>query len=381
MISKYKGNELKYLKKVLKSDTWGSTEGSVTNLFEKKFAERFDFKYGIAMNSGTAALHAALEGVGVGYGDEVIVPALTVIMDTAAIIQAGAIPVYADIDERTFNIDLDDVEKKVTPKTKAIIGVSLYGNESEIEQFDYGIPLIEDNAQHMGESCAEVATYSFENSKHMSCGEGGIALTDNEEIAKKIRLLSNHGFKNSQASEGRTKLNKDIFQSPNYERHSQIGWNYRMSEFSSAIALAQLENLDKFIEQRRDTAYAFSMLLAERSDLFIFQEPVDCHDYWTLAVRFMGGIDNWHKFREKYIANGGDGIYGAWQVSYLEPAMKTGEFKKRNPELYKNINYPSGLCPIAERVQKEIMQFKTNYRNNKILYQKLKALGKTLKEF
>ena len=124
--SKYLGNEVEYLQKVLNSDSWSSTSGSWCQLLEKKFAELIGTKYAIAMNSGTATLHSALEALGVGPGDEVISPALTVFMDTSATLHANAVPVYADIDEHTFNISPEEIRKKITSKTKAIITVGVY---------------------------------------------------------------------------------------------------------------------------------------------------------------------------------------------------------------------------------------------------------------
>ena len=218
--TKYYGKELEYLKKVLESENWTSTSGTWNQLLESEFSKKFESDYAIAMNSGTSTLHAALVAVGVKPGDEVISPALTVIMDTSATIHAGAVPVYADIDPETFNIDPDDIERKITSKTKAIIIVPLYGLPCNMDRImeiseKYNIPVIEDNAQcflstYKGKKIGTFgafASYSFENSKHMSCGEGGILITNNEEYATTARKVSNHGFKNSTAVNGRIKLN------------------------------------------------------------------------------------------------------------------------------------------------------------------------------
>ena len=131
---KYVGNELKYLQKVLNGER--AEHGTWCKTLEKKFADIFECKYAIAMNSGTATLHAALEALGVGPGDEVITPALTVIMDTSTILQCSAIPVYADVDPETFVIDPDDIERKITTKTKAIIVVTLYGAVCDMDRIN-----------------------------------------------------------------------------------------------------------------------------------------------------------------------------------------------------------------------------------------------------
>lgn len=189
--SKYTKNEIKYVKKVLNSEAWSSTAGSWCQNLETEFAKKFESNYAVAMNSGTSTLHAALEALGVGPGDEVISPALTVIMDSTATFHANAVPVYADIDPRTFNIDPEDIERKITDKTKAIIVVSLYGLPCDMDRImeisrKYDIPVIEDNAQcflskykgKMVGTFGDISSWSFENSKHISCGEGGIITTN-----------------------------------------------------------------------------------------------------------------------------------------------------------------------------------------------------------
>ena len=229
--SKYLGNEVEYLQKVLNSDSWSSTSGSWCQLLEKKFAELIGTKYAIAMNSGTATLHSALEALGVGPGDEVISPALTVFMDTSATLHANAVPVYADIDEHTFNISPEEIRKKITSKTKAIITVGVYGLSPDMDAImeiakENNIFVIEDNAQcllntyngRQTGSIGHIASYSFENTKHLSCGEGGMVVTNDQYFAEMTRKIAGHGFKNLRAEEGRIKLNSDVFQNPNYKR-------------------------------------------------------------------------------------------------------------------------------------------------------------------
>ena len=150
--SKYLGNELKYLRKVLEGTAWSATTGSLVHGLEAAFAEKIGVRYGVAANSGTSTLHMALEAVGVEPGDEVISPALTVIMDTTATIHANAVPVYCDVDEHTFLMDPADFERKITPKTKAVIVVSLYGASPDYDRIlsiarKHNIAVIEDNAQ------------------------------------------------------------------------------------------------------------------------------------------------------------------------------------------------------------------------------------------
>jgi len=396
--NKYLGNELDYLRKVLESENWSATGGSWTRSLEQEFCRFTGSTYAVAMNSGTATLHAALEACGVGPGDEVISPALTVIMDTTATLHANAIPIYADVDPKTLNIDVSSVKERITPKTKAILAVSLYGlpcDMSELRSISdaHGIKLIEDNAQcvlaeyknqPIG-SFGDVSSWSFESTKHLSAGEGGMVTTNSAELAEKMRKIGGHGFSNLRASEGRVRLNQDVFQNPEYKRHDSLGYNYRMSEFTAAIALAQLERAQTLVELRVKSANYF--LEAVRGSQMLRPQAVPSdrtHTYYTLGLLFdeaeQTGV-SWQEFRRKYIEFGGDGIYGAWSVPYLEPLMANGIFRSRNPQVYESVEYSEGLCPIAERLQSKIMQFKTNYRDLNLAEAKADALKRTIDFF
>lgn len=395
--SKYLGNEFEYIKKVLASESWSATGGSWNNTLEKKFAEKFGAKYGVALNSGTSTLHAALEAGGVGPGDEVISPALTVIMNSTSTIHANAVPVYADINSETWTIDPVDVEKKITSKTKAIVPVSIYGLPCDMDPImelaeKYNLVVIEDNAQCMlskykGKltgTIGHMASYSFENTKHISCGEGGMIITNNEKYAEMVRKIGGHGFKNLRAEEGRVRLNQDVFQNPNYKRHDVLGWNYRLNEFSAAIALAQLERVEELVDLRVKSANFFIDVMNE-TDFLIPQEVPSgyTNSYYTLGVRYEGaekiGV-SWEDFRKTYVANGGDGIYGAWAVPYFEPVIENMNFAKRCPWVYNNVKYNKGLCPVAEKIQPKLMQFKTNYRDLELAKLKAEILRKTINQ-
>jgi len=381
--NKYLGNEMKYLEKVLNSEQWSATGGNWNNRLEAAFCEKFGVKYAIAMNSGTATIHCALAAMGIGPGDEVISPALTVIMDSTATIHAGAIPVYADVDSLTFTIDPDDIERKITDRTKAIIVVALYGLPPMMSQImklaaKYNLAIIEDNAQcflgryrgQLAGTMGDMASFSFESSKHISCGEGGILVTDNEKYAELARKIAGHGYRNLRAEEGRVKLNQDMFQDPHYKRFDVIGYNYRLSEFSAAIALAQLERLDELVEMRIKSAEIFMDAMSSCDYLIPqYAPPNYVNTYYTLGVVYEGerriGV-SWADFRKKYIENGGDGIYGACSIPYQEPALE-GRYH--------------GNCPVAESLQPLLMQFKTNYRDLELAKLKAKALEKTIEDY
>jgi perosamine synthetase len=396
--SKYLGNELKYLEKVLRSESWSATGGGWTQNLEREFAKTIGMRYGIAFNSGTATLHAALEAVGVRAGDEVISPALTVIMDTTATIHANAVPVYADVVEETFNIDPTDVERKITDRTKAIIAVALYGLPPDLPRLREiadrrGIALIEDNAQCLLASIGgrqsgtfgEFASYSFETTKHLSCGEGGILVTNSESLAERARKIGGHGFKNLRAEEGRTRLNQEVFQNPDYLRHDLLGWNYRLSEFGSAVALAQLERAHDLVDLRIRSAKLFTDVMSECDYLIPQASPPGYRNtYYTLGVVFEGaeriGV-SWKDFRAEYVKQGGDGIYSAWMVPYLEPMVANRQFVERCPQVYRDVRYAAGLCPNAEKLQRKLMQFKTNYRDLSLAESKADILRKVIRKF
>lgn len=396
--SKYLGNELKYLGKVLEGESWSATGGSWNQTLEREFAKKIGVSYAVAMNSGTSTLHAALEAAGVGPGDEVISPALTVIMNTTATLHANAVPVYADIAPETFNVDPADIARKITSKTKAIIPVALYGLPPDMDPImelakKHGLIVIEDNAQcllstykgKLAGSIGHMASYSFENTKHISCGEGGMIITDNEKYAELVRKIGGHGFKNLRAEEGRIRLNQDVFQNPHYKRHDVLGWNYRLSEFNAAVALAQLERIDALVDLRIKSAQIFMDVMLACDYLIPQKVPAGyTHSYYTLGVIYEGqesiGV-SWEDFRKAYVEEGGDGIYGAWSVPYLEPMVVNRQFAKRCPRVYEKVHYPQGLCPVAEKIQPKLMQFKTNYRDAGVAEKKADILSKVIRKF
>ena len=377
--NKYLGNELKYLQSVIKADSWSSLSGSWVGRAESAFCDLTKSRYAIAMNSGTSTIHSILESLRLEPGCEVLMPALTVIMDSTVCYLSNLVPVYVDIDPKTFLIDPKDAARKITSKTRVLISVSLYGNVPEMSELrdicdQHKIFLIEDNAQAIVATYndkqvgawGDASSWSFENTKHISCGEGGMVTTTNTELAEKVRKVGGHGFKNLRAEEGRVRLTEDIFQDPMYERHDVLGWNYRMSEISAAVALAQIERAHELVNLRRYSAYQMHKACVGSGLLEPQLVPKGVtSDYYTFACtyneEYSRGI-SWQEFRRQFKESTGYGIYGAWQLQYNEPVVKNGEYKYRNPGIYSNI--PSDhMCPFAENVQPRIMQFKTNIRS------------------
>ena len=257
----------------------------------------------------------------------------------------------------------------------------------------HNIPVIEDNAQailstYKGKilgTIGDIASFSFENTKHISCGEGGMILSNSEEYAEKCRKLGGHGFKNLRAEDGRVRLNADMFQNPAYKRHDALGWNYRMPEFTAAVAYAQLERVDELVQLRKDSARIFIEAIGDCDFLKPQVTPEGYENtYYSLGVRYLGeekfGV-SWADFRKKYVEMGGDGYYGAWSVPYLEPVISERVFAKRLPSVYENVLYHEGLCPVAEKVQMQIMQMKTNYRDLKLAKQKADVLNKLINQY
>jgi len=390
---RFSNDEVKLIKKVILSGESSSMSGSTNKMFEDKFAKTVGAKYAVAFNSGTSTLHAALHALDVGYGDEVIVPALTVIADLNVILAKNAIPVFADVDPHTFNIDQKDIEKKITKKTKAIIVVPLYGLPCEYDKIKkiskkYRIKVINDAAQSpLAEykglpiaSLFDITSFSFDATKHMTTGDGGMITTNSKRTATKIRKFGCLGYKALTARDGRIRKIKDIFQSPNYSRHDDIGLNYRMSEFQGAIGIVQTKKLKRFVNLRRKIAKKYMKVIKECKFL-LPQANTDekLHSYWTFAARIISPKISWQKFRKKFIEFGGTGIFASWKLLYQEDVFKNGNWKKQCPKLYKN--YKLVPCKNAEKIQKELLQFPLNFKNLDAAQKSIKALEKTIKYF
>lgn len=382
---RFTGNERKYLDEVLASGFGANETGTMNERLERQFAELHGKKYTITANSGTSTLHMALNAFNVRPGDEVILPALSVGMCGFAVWQCGATPVFADVLQDTFLIDPDDVKQKITNKTKAIVPVHMYGNMCNMSKIlqiakEHGLYVVEDSAQcflandnqgRKSGTVGDVGSWSFESTKHMTSNEGGIVATDSEELAINMRQFGGVGFKNITASSGKVRISRDKFQDPNWERYSMMAYNYRLSELGAAVALAQCERLEEFVNLRIQMATEYLQVLKD-SPLFIPQHVQNGYKctYWTFAVRFLGnkyGI-GWQEFRKKYIEFGGDGIYAGNLLLYNEPAFRNN-----------NVGY--GKAPIAERLQQELMLFTTNQKDFEERSAQITALKKSLEFF
>ena len=253
---KLDGNESKYLMEAVESG-WISSEGPFVSQFEEQCALRHDRKHAIAVSSGTAALHCAVNALDLSPEDEVIVPSFTIISCVTPIIEHGGIPVLVDCDPRTFNSTPEQIISAITAKTKAIILVHIYGlpvNADPVLEIarERGIKVIEDAAEAIGldykdrpcGSLGDISAFSFYPNRHITTGEGGMVLTDDDKIAELCQGSRNLCFNESRRF-----------------RHERIGWNFRMTNIQAAIGLAQLEKLDQTISRKRWIGNKYNELL------------------------------------------------------------------------------------------------------------------------
>ncbi|MBI2062837.1 MAG: DegT/DnrJ/EryC1/StrS family aminotransferase [Candidatus Yanofskybacteria bacterium] len=403
---RFKGNELKYLKEVLDSD-FKLANGSMIKRFEDKFGQVFDMPYAITTTSGTAALHQALLACGIRPGDEVIVPPLTPLMCTLAVIYCRAKPVFADVRSDTFLLDPEDVKRKITPKTKVIMPVHLCGHICDMDEImsiargnDFRI--IEDCAQccfgrdHKGRvagTIGDIGIFSFGEYKMLSSSEGGALITKQNGLAERIRKVGHLGFKNVSAENaGSVGKNPLRIQDPSFLRHDSIGLNYIMSEFTGAVALAQLERINWFLSKRVAMAKLYKQAIGNCDWLKTQSAPPGSKPtFWTYAVLFEGqeklGI-SWYEFRNTFIQFGGDKIRAALALVYNDPAIfnlsQTGCFfhdQYEQGEDFKNFLKDNQCCPNAEYLQPRLMYFTTNQENKKEMQKQADALRRTIEYF
>ena len=389
---KYTKLAIELAAKALVSDSHPETGQGWVTQFEEDFAKFAGFKYAIAVNSGTSALHAALIALRVGSGDEVISPALTVVMDAFSTIYVGATPVFADVDPNTWNIDPDKVEELITVRTKAIISVSWFGlpaNAKRLQEISekYHIPIIDDSAETIslrgyeppGVKSPDFRMFSFESKKHFSTGgEGGMLVTNDDALAKAARQASGLGYKHLSAGKGRTSLASSVFQNPNYERFDAIGYNYRMTPITAAIGIGQLSGIENFLSSRIYAAHEF-MLAAKECDWLVPQSEAQDgvpNSYYSIGFRFITEKANgkvWTDFYNLFTERGGHGFYSNCKNPYLEPVFYGKTMGKQN--------FLPGLAPTAELLQSQIMAFKTNYLDSSIVDEQAKILSSVIDEF
>jgi perosamine synthetase len=383
--------EKKYVLEALDNEFNTSKNGLFTNRMEAKFTEIFEYDFSISHVNGTATMHTALHALGVGEGDEVIVPPLTMASTSLCVLQNGSIPVFADVDINTYNIDPKSIRDKITSKTKAIITVALMGLSPEYDEIleickEHNIFLIEDNAEcflgyYKGKlvgTFGDFSSYSFQASKHISCGEGGMLTTNNPELADIARRFTSLGY--AGVSGKQAKITRKDIQDPSYNRHISVGYNYRMSEVQSAVMLGQLERIKELVDIRIKVGEIFDEAI-EGSTIVTKQHTPDycINSYWgySMILNTDKPEIDWYRFRDLFQKNGGDGYYAAWKLTYQE------ELFEKEIQHMKGITqkYTEGLCPNAEFLQKRMICMKTNYWDLDEAYTQAEILRKTLKEY
>jgi perosamine synthetase len=253
---------------------WISSEGPFVSRFEEEFSRRVGRRFGVAVANGSAALDVAVQALRLGPGDEVIMPSFTIISPAASVVRAGATPIFVDSDPVTWNMDVAQIESRVTPRTRALLVVHIYGLPTDMDPVlaiarRHGLAIIEDAAEMHGQtyrqkpcgSFGEVSVFSFYPNKHVTTGEGGMVVTDDTALAERCRSLRNL-----------------CFQPARRFVHEELGWNYRMTNLQAALGLAQLERLDEFVLRKRAMGRRYTEHFKHVSG---FQLPLAATDYAT----------------------------------------------------------------------------------------------------
>lgn len=338
--------------KVLDSRMLTMLAGNVVKTFEQEFAEYMGVKHAIGVNSGTAALHISVAALDIGPGDEVIISPFTFIATASSVLQNNAIPIFADIDEKTYNIDPESVKEMITEKTKAIIPVHLAGISADMGALmeiaeDYKLKIIEDACQSHGAkykgkkvgSLGDLGTFSFYPSKNMTTGEGGMITTNDDHLAEECKMVRHHG-------------------EPSWYVYNRLGWNYRMTEMQAALGRVQLKKLDSYIKKRNENA----LYLSKAVDKINGIESPFVPDYCEPAFNYWIG-----RFNPKVLGLNKDQFLEKFprsKVLYPKPLYDNKLFKEKIaypkgcpwscPFYGKEVDYTKLKLPVVEQITREI---------------------------
>jgi perosamine synthetase len=390
-----------YVKRVLDFGFHNAHSVGITARLEREFAARFGQKYGIAHCNGTATMQSALMGAGVGAGDEVIVPAFTVFATPAAVLHCNAIPVIVDVDPDTWTISVDEVRRHITPRTRAIIPVSICGLPPDLDPImtlarERGLLVIEDNAQclpgwykgRIAGSIGHFASFSFQASKAVTCGDGGILICSDDALALGARKAATAGFKDLTLRPGDNVVPEKLRCRPDYQRHDRLGWNQRLPEVAAAVALAEMERMEELAEMRTYSGMAFDSVMKGCDWLVPQKKPEGyVNAYWTYAARITHDDIVWENLLSTFIELGGDGFYAAYLPAHLEPVFANlNRAVDENPGRYPHFagrlpKYERGTCPVWEKIQPRIIMLKTNYFDRGEADRQAEMLAQTLKRF
>lgn len=352
---RYGAEELAELQSALAQQTLFYASGRKVRQLEETFASKLGFAHAVATSSGTASIHAALIALGVSPGDEVIVPPITDMGSIAPVLFQGAVPIFADLDPRTYNLTAETIAARLTTKTRAIIAVHLAGNPCDMRTIRdvaerRGVAVVEDCAQahgtrYMDEPVGKygaLGCYSFNEFKHISCGDGGIVVTDDADLARRLRLATDKGY---------DRTPNVTVRAPQF-----LSNNYRMTELQGAVALAQFRKLDNIISRRHRWAEALTRRLTGLPGLLLPPTtPGGMHSYWFYLLRIDSSV--LHVDADAFAtAMNAEGIpvkaHYIGQPIYEYPVFKKHSAFAHAEHPFSVHNYASGDCPVAEDILK-----------------------------
>lgn len=329
---------------VLKSDYL--TTGPKVGEFEKIVEDYVGAKYAVAVSNGTAALHIACLAAGIGVGDEVIVSPITFVASANCVLYCGGTPVFADIDPDTYNIDPEDVRRKITDKTKAIIAVHFTGQPCEMDELhkiakEYNLLVIEDAAHALGADykgqkvggISDLTAFSFHPVKHITTGEGGMVTTNNEELYEKLLLYRSHGI-----TRDRSIMSKD--DGNWYYEQLELGFNYRITDIQCALGISQMKKLDQFIDRRREIVCKYNCEFFGCKEIVMPKQQDGCNNSWHLYIILVNAERRKDIFNE--LRKRGIGVNVHYIPVYKQP-------------YYQNHGYKDVICPNAEAVYKRMI--------------------------
>ena len=329
---------------VLKSDFL--TTGPKIAEFEQTVADYVGAKYAVAISNGTSALHAACFAAGIGPGDEVITTPLTFAASANCVLYCGGTPVFADVDPKTYNIDPEDIRRKITDRTKAIIAVHLAGQPCDMDAIhsiahEYGLIVIEDGAHTLGSvykgkkvgSLSDMTTFSFHPVKPITTGEGGMIVTDNEEFYKKMALFRSHGITRDDSMMTRN-------DGPWFYQQFDLGYNYRITDIQCALGCSQMKKLDRFLARRKEIVARYNEAFADCDNIITPYQLSDTESGWHLYIVQVKNCDRRQVFeamREK-----GIGVNVHYIPVYMHP-------------YYQEHGYENVHCANAEEIYSHII--------------------------
>lgn len=329
---------------VLKSDYL--TTGPKIAEFEQIVADYVGAKYAVAISNGTSALHAACFAAGIGPGDEVITTPLTFAASANCVLYCGGTPVFADVDARTYNIDPEDIKRKITDKTRAIIAVHLAGQPCDMDEIhsiarEHNLVVIEDGAHALGSvykgkkigSLSDMTTFSFHPVKPITTGEGGMIVTDNESLYKKLLLFRSHGITRDDSLMNRN-------DGPWFYQQLDLGYNYRITDIQCALGCSQMKKLDRFLKRRKEIVARYNEAFAGCNNIVTPYQLPETESGWHLYIVQIKKYDRKKVFET--LRDSGIGVNVHYIPVYMHP-------------YYQEHGYEDVHCRNAEEVYSHII--------------------------